>query len=210
MENSSMESFNRKDTHQLKVLLRDVSEQLSQHDCNQGDIRDTLNNFTFSVTNKLRLMERQMSSMTRVIQNSLDEIEERVNKCVKSVSKLTDPNNTSITKKRKFNFLDDLSEHESYEASNNEASEEEFDIEEVSIVTQTWKSPKETSSKKNTSKLKAKRYDTNMVSCSSFPITFEYYINQFFSLQTVATVLLSLNRSFRKKNMWEMIKCLCL
>ena len=106
-----------------------------------------------------------MSFFTRVIQNSLDEIEERVDKCVKSVSKLTDPNNTSITKKRKFNFLDHLSEHESYEESNNEASEEEFDIEEVSIVTQTWKSPKKTL-KKNTSKLRAKMYETNMVSCS--------------------------------------------
>ena len=100
-------------------------------------------------------MERQMSSMTRVIQNSLDEIEERVDKCVKSVSKLSDPNNT-ITKKQKFNFLDDSSKHESNKDSNNEASDEECDIEEVSIVTQAWKSPKETSSKKNTSKLKAK------------------------------------------------------
>ena len=74
-------NISRKDFNQLKLVLMDVSEQLSRHDYNVTDVRDTLNNFTFSITNKLR--HRHLSSMNRVLRNTLDDIEERVDKCVK-------------------------------------------------------------------------------------------------------------------------------
>ena len=85
-------NISRKDFNQLKLVLMHVSEQLSRHDCNETDVRDTLNNFTFSITNKLRLMDRQLSSMNRVLRNTLVDIEERVDKCVKVMSDLAASN----------------------------------------------------------------------------------------------------------------------
>ena len=157
-------NISRKDFNQLKLILMDVSEQLSRHDCNETDVRDTLNNFTFSITNKLRLMDRQLSSMNRVLRNTLDDIEERVDKCVKVMSDLAaskDPN----SRKRKCNILDDLSSSASASASASESNEsridndleKEFDIEDISLLTQNL-SPKD---KSNTP---PKSYDVSTIS----------------------------------------------
>jgi len=162
-------NISRKDFNQLKLILMDVSEQLSRHDCNETDVRDTLNNFTFSITNKLRLMDRQLSSMNRVLRNTLDDIEERVDKCVKVMSDLAaskDPN----SRKRKCNILDDLSSSASASASASESNEsridndleKEFDIEDISLLTQNL-SPKDksNSTKSNTP---PKSYDVSTIS----------------------------------------------
>ena len=161
-------NISRKDFNQLKLILMDVSEQLSRHDCNETDVRDTLNNFTFSITNKLRLMDRELSSMNRVLRNTLDDIEERVDKCFKVMSDLAaskDPN----SRKRKCNILDDLSSSSSASASASESNEsridndleKEFDIEDISLLTQNL-SPKDksNSTKSNTP---PKSYDVSTI-----------------------------------------------
>ena len=160
-------NISRNDFNQLKLILMDVSEQLSRHDCNETDVRDTLNNFTFSITNKLRLMDRQLSSMNRVLRNTLDDIEERVDKCVKVMSDLAASKDQN-SRKRKCNVLDDLSSSSSASASESNESridndlEKEFDIEDISLLTQNL-SPKDksNSTKSNTP---PKSYDVSTIS----------------------------------------------
>ena len=164
-------NISRKDFNQLKLILMDVSEQLSRHDCNETDVRDTLNNFTFSITNKLRLMDRQLSSMNRVLRNTLDDIEERVDKCFKVMSDLAASKDQN-SRKRKCNILDDLSSSSSASASasaseSNESRidndlEKEFDIEDISLLTQNL-SPKDKSNSAKSNTL-PKSYDVSTIS----------------------------------------------
>ena len=164
-------NISRKDFNQLKLILMDVSEQLSRHDCNETDVRDTLNNFTFSITNKLRLMDRQLSSMNRVLRNTLDDIEERVDKCVKVMSDLAASKGPN-SRKRKCNVLDDLSSSASASASESESEsnesridndlEKEFDIEDISLLTQNL-SPKDKSNSAKSNTL-PKSYDVSTIS----------------------------------------------
>ena len=164
-------NISQKDFNQLKLILMDVSEQLSRHDCNETDVRDTLNNFTFSITNKLRLMDRQLSSMNRVLRNTLDDIEERVDKCFKVMSDLAASKDQN-SRKSKCNILDDLSSSSSASASasaseSNESRidndlEKEFDIEDISLLTQNL-SPKDKSNSTKSNTL-PKSYDVSTIS----------------------------------------------